>query len=200
LKSDPVIFDPLGKSMSRMPDEDLIVRLQSGEGRALEELYRRYSPLLLRYFYRMLWQDKARAQDALHDVFMKIIEKPERVDARRRFSTWVYSVSHNLCKNEYRRESFKNASLNGYRMPHAIQATEGAAIDGQSFRDALDLILGDEGEDARTMLVLRYELEMSFAEIGAVLDAPEGTVKSRLFYLKKRLAGSLETYKTILEK
>jgi DNA-directed RNA polymerase specialized sigma24 family protein len=50
------------------------------------------------------------------------------------------------------------------------------------------------------MFVLRIELDMPFAEIGAVLDCPEGTVKSRLFYLKKRLAQVLVPYKTILEK
>ena len=189
-----------GKSLSRQPDVELIKRLQSGEGRALEEIYRRYSPLLLRYFHRMLWQDKARAQDALHDVFMKIIENPARIDSKRIFSTWIYAVAHNHCKNEYRKHAFRNASGASNPTETIIQDHAGATLDRKAFQDALDKILEEEGEEARTMLVLRFELDLPFAEIGAVLDCPEGTVKSRLFYLKKRLAQSLIAFKTILEK
>lgn len=188
------------KSLRHLPDEELIIRLQAGEGRALEELYRRYSPLLLRYLYRMLWQDRARAQDALHDVFIKIIEKPERMDADRKFSTWIYSVAHNLCKNEYRKEAFRLASMNGHLVPDIVMPTEGSSLDRRSFHNALAVMLREEGEEMRTMLVLRYELDMSFAEISDVVDCPEGTVKSRLFYLKKRLAQALDAYKIILEK
>ncbi len=189
-----------GKSLRHRSDEELIIRLQSGEGRALEEIYRRYSPLLLRYFYRMLWQDKAIAQDALHDVFMKIIENPFRVDSKRIFSTWIYSVAHNHCKNEYRKRAFRQSAIAQLPLDTMTPDHADATLDKQAFQVALDKILAEEGEDARTMLVLRFELDMPFAEIGLVLDCPEGTVKSRLFYLKKRLAQVLDPYKTILEK
>ncbi len=189
-----------GKSLSRLPDEELIVRLQGGEGRALEEIYRRYSPLLLRYFYRMLWKDKERAQDALHDVFMKIIENPLRIDPQRTFSTWMYSVAYNHCKNEYRRQAFRQSAMTTMPTETIVSANVEMALDRKAFSETLDRVLQEEGDEARTMIVLRYELELPFAEIGAVLDCPEGIVKSRLFYLKKRLAFALDPYKTILEK
>ncbi len=187
-------------SLAERTDEELVTQLQAGEGAALDELYRRYSPLLLRYFYRMLWQERARAQDALHDVFMKIIEKPGRVIAERSFSTWIYSVAHNHCKNEYRRHAVRTSTMNGHRTDASVQAHGGTSIDHHSFQQALDLVLQEEGEEARTIVALRFELEMSFAEIGQVLAIPEGTVKSRLFYLKKHLAKVLEPYKSIIEK
>ncbi len=186
-----------GKSLSSRPDEELIIRLQGGEVRALEEIYQRYSPPLLRYFYRMLWQNKARAQDALHDVFMKIIENPSRVDPQRAFSTWIYSVAHNHCKNEYRKKAFRDATNRPLETP--MEEPAGNTLDRKAFQEALEKVMQQEGEEARTMLVLRFELDMPFAEIGAVMDCPEGTVKSRLFYLKKRLAQVLEPYKIILE-
>lgn len=181
-------------------DEELVTRLQTGESDSLNELYRRYSHLLLRYFYRMLWQDRSRAQDALHDVFVKLIENPERVNAERRFATWIYSVAHNLCKNEYRHHTVKMKAMNGHAVETTVPAQAGASIDRKAFQDALEVVLREEGEDARSIIVLRFELEMSFAEIGRVLDLPEGTVKSRLFYLKKHLAQVLEPYKMIIEK
>ena len=73
-------------------------------------------------------------------------------------------------------------------------------LDKKAFQEALDKVLQEEGEEARTMFVLRFELDMPFAQIGPILDCPEGTVKSRLFHLKKRLARVLDPYKTILEK
>ncbi len=189
-----------GKSLSRQSDKELIIRLQGGEVRALEEIYKRYSPLLLRYFYRMLWQDKARAQDALHDIFMKIIENPVRIDSNRIFSTWIYSVAHNHYKNEYRRQAFRQSVIDRHPPETMMPENADATLDRVAFQAALNKVLSDEGEEARTMLVLRFELDMPFADIGAVLDCPEGTVKSRLFNLKKRLAQVLDPYKTILEK
>lgn len=181
-------------------DEELITRVQAGESAALNELYRRYSPLLLRYFYRMLWQDRARAQDALHDVFVKLIEHPERVNAERKFATWIYSVAHNLCKNEYRSHTVRMTAMNGHSAETTVPALGGSSIDRKAFQEALEVVLREEGEESRSIVVLRFELEMSFAEIGRVLDMPEGTVKSRLFYLKKHLARVLEPYKMIIEK
>ncbi len=187
-------------SLAERTDEELVTRLQAGESAALDELYRRYSPLLVRYFYRMLWQDRPRAQDALHDVFMKIIEKPERVNAQQSFATWIYSVAHNLCKNQYRNQAVRKAAMNGHAVEAVEDAQGGHSMDHQSFHESLELVLRQEGEEARTIVVLRFEMEMSFAEIGQVLALPEGTVKSRLFYLKKHLAKVLEPYKTIIEK
>ena len=189
------------KSMIGLSDEDLMNKASGGNERALEEIYHRYSRPLLRYFYRMLWQDKSKAEDFLHDLFIKIMEKSNHFDTEKTFSTWIYSVAHNMCKNEYRKQAFR-ASV---RMPlnGSSETTSNESIthslDGAAFHKALETVLSEEGEDARTIFILRHELEMPFAEIGEVIHCPEGTVKSRLFYLKKKLALTLEHYKIILE-
>src|SRR5687768_6091898 len=84
-------------------DEELMALVERGSHASLDELYARYSGRLLAYFTRMLDRDEALAQDFLHDLFLKIKERPELVDTRRGFRTWMYSVAHNMCKNEYRR-------------------------------------------------------------------------------------------------
>ncbi len=91
-------------------------------------------------------------------------------------------------------------AMNVHSTEATVPALGGSSIDRKAFQDALEVVLRDEGEDARSIVVLRFELEMSFAEIGRVLDLPAGTVKSRLFYLKKHLAQVLEPYKMIIEK
>ena len=59
---------------------------------AFDELYRRYSHRLLRYFYRELGGDEGKAQDFLQEIFLKIVEKPELFDTERRFSSWIFRL------------------------------------------------------------------------------------------------------------
>ena len=64
-----------------------MTKAAEGNGAAFEELYARYSGKLLSYFKRMLWSDKELAEDCLHKLFLKIIEKPELFDTSRNFKT-----------------------------------------------------------------------------------------------------------------
>jgi RNA polymerase sigma-70 factor (ECF subfamily) len=180
-------------------DEELVVRFQQGESRALDELYQRYGSPLLRYLHRMLWRDTHRAQDAVQDIFVKVLERPNHIDPKRRFSTWLFSVAHNYCKNEYRREAIRDAAMHNQMTVLSTLETQHDHGDQDKFRFALDRLLEEEGEEARSMLILRYEMEMSIDEIARVMDCPAGTIKSRLFNLRQRLAKSLVHYKNILE-
>ena len=188
------------KSLSGLSDEELVIRFQQGESRALDVLYQRYGSPLLRFLYRMLWRDTQRAKDALQDIFVKVLERPGYVDPARKFSTWLYAVANNYCKNEYRREANRDAAMLNQFLTPSQAAVEGDQMDQAIFRRALDKLLDEEGETARTIIVLRYEMDLELDEIALVLDCPEGTVKSRLFYLRQRLAQSLGPYKIILEK
>lgn len=186
--------------MSGLSDEELMDKACGGGERALEEIYQRYSQPLLRYFYRMLWQDKNKAEDFLHDLFIKIIEHPDQFDSGKKLSTWMYSIAHNMCKNEYRKQAFR-ASIKHLHNGNSIsEESITQQLDHALFHKTLERLLEEEGEEARTLFVLRYELDMSFAEIGEIVCCPEGTVKSRLFYLKKKLARALDHYKVVLEK
>jgi len=187
------------KSYKSLSDEELMEKGRGGSDRELEEIYQRYSQPLLRYFFRMLWQDRNKAQDFLHDLFVKILEKPERFDSSKRFSTWIYSVAHNMCKNEYRKQSFRQA-MNGHSIEDKANEIASGEVDKRNFQRSLEEILKAEEEETRTMFVMRYELEMSSIEIAEILQCPEGTVRTRLFNLRKRLAAKLDYYKEILEK
>jgi len=187
------------KSMTHLSDEDLMIRACGGNDRAYEEIYHRYSRPLLRYFFRMLWQDKNKAEDFLHDLFVRILEKSNHFDTSRRFSTWIYSIAHNMCKNEYRKQAFRSSVVIPGRESTGSE-TLSEVLDQDSFQKSLEALLHAEGEDARTIFILRHEHELSFVEIAEIIRCPEGTVRSRHFYLKKKLAAALEEYKGILEK
>ena len=92
------IFKP---QYSKLLDEELLVMLGKGDKRAFDEVYKRYSQPLFGYFMKLLARDNEKCEDMVHDLFAKIIRKPEYFDTSRSFRTWVYSVASNMCKNEY---------------------------------------------------------------------------------------------------
>jgi RNA polymerase sigma-70 factor (ECF subfamily) len=180
-------------------DEALMHLVQQGDARALSELYSRHSKPMLRYFYRMLWRDAALAQDFLQDLFVKLIERPNHFNTEKRFATWIYSVAHNMCKNEYRKHQNHAAYKNEMLQPEGKESTIVSDIDQQEFIKALDHTMSQWEEDDRSLFVLRNEMEMSFQEIATVLDCPEGTVKSRWFYLRKGLAQQFHEFHNALK-
>jgi RNA polymerase sigma-70 factor (ECF subfamily) len=186
--------------LKKLSDEALMEKASQGSERALEVIYHRYSQPLLRYFYRMLWQDKPKAEDFLHDLFIRILDNRTAFDSSRKFSTWLYSIAHNMCKNEYRRQAFRKQANSLIVISDHTHESVSNHLDQLAFQQKLDQVLCEEDEDVRAMFSLRFELEMDVSEIARVLLCPEGTVKSRLFYLKKRLASRLQHYKLVLEK
>jgi RNA polymerase sigma-70 factor, ECF subfamily len=183
--------------LTQKSDEELMTLLQQGHERAFTALYQRYGQPLFRYFFKMLWKDKSKAEDFLQDLFVKIIERPQYFDPSRKFSTWIYSVAHNMCKNEYRKQAYRDSAMLSIDV-HVSEKKIMDDIDNKEFSVVLQKAMISWEEDDRTLFVLKYEREMTFLEIGAILNCPEGTAKSRWFYLRKNLAAQLVEFQTII--
>lgn len=182
-------------------DEELMQAIRARDAAAFEALYDRYSKLLLNYFHRMLWKDKEKARDFVQELFTKIINKPELFDASRTFKTWVYSVAHNMCKNEYAKHEVRTAAAANLRAESASQTSGEGAVGGMdraAFHRDLRTALDRLDEIKRTTFELRFYQELSITEISEVMQCSEGTVKSRLFYTLKELNAQLKVYEGIL--
>lgn len=182
-------------------DERLMERfVAEGNGKAFEELYHRYAPRLKGFFVRML-SDPDLADDCLQELFLRIYEARESYRADRRFSTWVFAMAYNLCKNEYRHREVVEAYAS--RRTDSGEEERGELPDfgrrhdlrvfGRQLRKALALL----SDEQRAAYTLRYEEDLSVQEIAQVLRCPEGTVKSRLFYALKTLQRCLSEYNPI---
>ncbi|MCC7505810.1 MAG: sigma-70 family RNA polymerase sigma factor [Saprospiraceae bacterium] len=175
-------------------DETLMQRLLRRDEQAFAALYDRYGARMYRYFYRMLWRDAAKAEDFTQELFLKLIEKPHLFDPSRSFRTWLYTLAANLCKNEYRRKSPAD-------LDWPAPATDWQSVylpeqlDRELFETKLREALDGLGEIHKQCFVLRYQEALSVAEIAAILDCPEGTVKSRLHHALQKVAGQLEYFK-----
>jgi RNA polymerase sigma-70 factor (ECF subfamily) len=191
-------------ALSRHPyeskhDEDLMLLLAKRDQKAFEVLYDRYGKLMYNYFHRMLWNDKEKSRDFAQELFMKIVHKPHLYDPSRPFKTWLYSVAHNMCKNEYAKaEVRKVAHKQIAKEENFVSGVESQKkMDISQFMDKLSEALAGLDEIKRQTFELRFNQEMSIIEISEVMQVSEGTVKSRLFYILKDLNSKLKVFEGI---
>jgi RNA polymerase sigma-70 factor (ECF subfamily) len=195
------LFKQLYKNLS---DERLMELIQQGDTSAFDELYDRYGKRLLLYFFRELGGSEDKAQDFLQDIFLKVVEKPGLFDTERRFSTWIFTVAYNMCKNEYRRLEVREDFRNSVTADAASRDCEGEHhqmqqhIDRKRFEKALSAELEKLDNGHRSAFLLRHQQNLSIKEIGEVLGCSEGTVKSRLFYTTQKLASKLKAFNPYL--
>ena len=186
----------LKRSFETESDEDLMREIASGKRSAFNELYSRYGERLFRYFCRMLWNERETALDFTQNAFLKILEKPEQYNPSRSFKTWFFSIAWNMCKNEYRRRNIRQTESFGEHGPELPAETEAMErSDMKKFVQDLHRNLDHLDEIQRQTFVLRYIEELSLSEIAAIMECPEGTVKSRLYYTLKKLAKPLAEYR-----
>lgn len=186
-------------NFEHMSDELLVEQMSKGKQQAFDTLYHRYAKLMLNYFYRMLWQDKEKAQDFTQDLFLKLIQSPQSFDASRNFKTWFYSVANNMCKNEYKKQAVRANTKVGIE-PYQHTASKEASVDEQVqltlFQEQFSSELAEMDENHRQVVILRHLEGLSVKDIAEQLSINEGTVKSRIFYATKSLAQKLAAFNT----
>jgi len=191
------LFKPKYTSLS---DEELMKALSKGDQRAFDELYKRFYAQLLGYFKNMLWGDREKAEDMVHDIFAKIIKNPDYFDTNRSFRTWLFSVASNMCKNEYKKQAVRKNTSTGVEYYRYISSSTNVLAEVQDiqFQQAFEENLAKMDEKHREVFALRHLEGLSMKEIAEVMEINEGTVKSRLFYATKFLAEKLKVYNPVL--
>ncbi len=194
------LIRPQYKTLS---DEDLMIAVGKGDQRAFDEIYNRYSGPLLGYFIRMLWKDREKGEDFVHDIFAKIVRKPELFDPTRKFKTWVYSVANNMCKNEYKKQEVRKNTSNGLDQHYAVSDANAdvfSEVEDRFFKEEFDQSLDALDHKHSEAFKLRHIEGLSIKEIAEVLEISDGTVKSRLFYATKYLAASLKDFNPVMNR
>ncbi len=176
---------------NQVKDEDLMTAIHQGHTEAFDVLYARYRKRLLYYFYRMLGNSNEKAVDFLQDIFIKIIERPDQFDTSRKFCTWLFSVAHNMCKNEYRRLAVRKNVLLDVNMDYS-RGTGNHDEENRQLAEEIFNEINELEETEKTAFILYYREDFSVRDISQVLNLPEGTVKSKLFYTRKKISDKLQ--------
>ncbi len=195
--------------MSDSPDPDtlLFLRVRTGDRAAFDEIMRRFEGRVLGLVRRTLGASGA-AEDVAQEVFLKIFEARKSFEPRAKFSTWLYRVTVNLCLNEIRGRGVEKRRL-GPALPST--APRGSGGEDRPAREIADV--RSESPDAaasrseiesevrraiaalpeaqRVALVLnRYE-ELSYEDLGHVLEMSVAAVKSLLFRARENVRKAL---------
>lgn len=172
-------------------DETLVEQLLRGNKTAFELLYERYFDKLV-WFCRQWVMDKSTAEDIVQEVFIVLIEQPERFDKNQKFSTWIYTVAINKCKNVLRNHSNQLRLLENEKFE--TETVQQNGMDSTKIKSELQRLLSTCSEKERLLFVLRFEYELPIKEIAGIAEVPEGTVKSGLFYLLKKVSQQLKSF------
>lgn len=173
---------------SKKTDEQLMALMQHGDHRAFQWLYDRYSARLNAFFFKMLWSDSEMAEDYVHDLFAKLIDRPELYREGNRVKSWLFQIAANMCKNAYRKRAFEQSYRQHLESEGIYLGTVERRIDEGIQLDLLTTALARLEEEPRTIFLLRYQQDLTIAEIAEIYDLPEGTIKSRLYHLRMHLA------------
>jgi RNA polymerase sigma-70 factor, ECF subfamily len=174
--------------MQFLTDEQLIKIYQTNKDEqgqiAFGFLYKRYAKEMLNFFYFTLHYDNEKAEDFVHDLFVRIIEKNHTFDRDKNFKPWIYRIASNMCKNEFR----SNKVVQKYN-DYVIQTSEDIISDNES-ENILRKCIKELKHNQRALIVLRFKLNLTIKEIAEIYECKEGTVKSRLYYAIKELSKS----------
>ena len=184
------------KNIKNLSDEMLMKNISNGDFLAFDELYSRYNGQLFYYFYRMLGSCEETANDFLQDIFLKIIDRPNLFNPAYPFRKWIFSVAHNMCKNEYRKRETRKTVLQDAFSENIADDTRFDEEDKNRWIEIAFSRKNGLSDKSREILVLKYRENFSLDEIAEILDLPKGTVKSRLFYARNELSNIVKLLQT----
>jgi RNA polymerase sigma-70 factor, ECF subfamily len=187
-------------------DKTLLRRLRDRDERAFRELVDAHRDRVFNITYRMLG-NRAEAEDVAQEVFIAVFKTIDSFREESKFSTWLYRVAVNHCKNRIkylaRRHEKKRDQLDEHA-PATNNAVLGPpkgmrpdrALESAQMEVLLQEAIASLDEEHRAVVILRDVEELSIEEICDITGLPDGTVKSRLHRaraaLRKKLVRHVE--------
>lgn len=166
-------------------DLDLVRLAQDGDRAAFRLLLERHYGMLYRLAYRFLG-NRAEAEDAAQEMAMALAQKIGSFRGRSRFSTWIYQIALNHCRDHVRRRKSQGRMQTAFGEVEAHRTADWADSSRRVrwLYQAIDQLKSDLKETA--LLVLAED--MSHAEAGEVLGIKEATVSWRMHEVRKQLS------------
>ena len=181
----PAIAATAGETSS---DETLVERIAAGNKLAMQALFARHRTSVYRWLLRFV-SNETLAEDLLSEVFLGVWRQAARFECRSSVSTWLLSIARHKALSARRRR------IEGAELGEKIEATiAGPANDPElalQEKDRSELVrraLTRLSPEHRQVIDLVYYHEKSVDEVAQIIDVPPATVKTRMFYARKKLA------------
>jgi RNA polymerase sigma-70 factor (ECF subfamily) len=172
--------------MQAPSDEILIGRIARGDRLAMQVLFARHHVRIYRFVLRLM-RDEMAAEDVISEVFLDVWRQASRFEGRSAVSTWLIAIAR-----------FKALSMLRKRREEGLDDGVAEAIEEPSDNPGLAAEKRDKGDKLRQCLMelspehrevidLVYYHEKSVEEVARIVGIPENTVKTRMFYARKKL-------------
>ena len=159
-------------------DKELLARVKANDTTAFSVLVDRYKVRLFNLIYRML-RNREEAEDILQETFLRVFRERERYDPTYSFSTWIYTIALNLCRNELkRRKKIKFFGIDLIKDDRRYAVEESG--NKNCLSSTLEKAIASLPDKYRTAFLLREVNQLSYEEMSQSLSIPLGTVKSRV--------------------
>jgi RNA polymerase sigma-70 factor (ECF subfamily) len=175
-----------------MTDTQLLQQFDKGDINAFNTLVWRWENRVYNFIRRYVGDCEV-AKDACQTTFIRVYQNVGKLNNREHFSTWLYQIAINICRDELRRrKSNRNVSLE--TMQEQAIASEIAQLTAgerhhpetmtanNSLRDLLDQALQRIPEKQRVIIIMKEYHGLKFTEIAEVLEISVNTAKSRMYY------------------
>jgi RNA polymerase sigma-70 factor (ECF subfamily) len=172
-------------------DEILIGRIARGDRLAMQALYGRHHVKVFRFVLRLV-RNEASAQDLISEVFLDVWRQADRFEGRSAVSTWILSIARFKALSSVRRRKEAELDEEAAAAIEDDNDTPDVALQKKDTGEVLRRCLAQLSPDHREIIDLVYYHEKSVGEVAEIVDIPENTVKTRMFYARKKLAALLK--------
>jgi RNA polymerase sigma-70 factor (ECF subfamily) len=171
------------------PDEELMLAYGRGDAGAFETLYKRYRGPLYRFVLRAI-QQRSVAEELFQEAWIRVIEARSRYAPQARFTTWLYTIAHNLLVDHWRKKGLPLVQLDD---DPPLAAPDNPARQAEARESLARLLQAIDALPAaqREAFLLHEEAGLTVAEIAAVTGAGEEAAKSRLRYAMAKLKSAV---------
>ncbi|HWF20001.1 MAG TPA: sigma-70 family RNA polymerase sigma factor [Verrucomicrobiae bacterium] len=185
-------------------DEQLVGAAKRGDMGAFEELVARHRDKIYARAFSMM-RNEDEALDLSQEAWVKSWQRLKQFQGESSFGTWMTRIVINLCLDQLRRrkrqrtesiEEMSEESGGVERQMPVVNVNPTERLERGELRKRIDIALGQLSHEHRTVLVLHEFEEMEYKEIARTMNCSIGTVMSRLFYARRKMAVLLASLKT----
>ena len=185
-------------------EASLVKACKEGDQSAFNLLVWRWERPLFNFTYKYVG-DAQLAQDLVQETFVRVLRSIHRYEHRGAFSTWLYQIAVNLCRDHFRKKKLPMVSLHDYYTTssgdrvyvkdrvedESARSDEAMAVSRRE--EMVRRLLAGLPEEQRIVILMKEYQALKFREIAEVLDLPEGTVKARLYRGLRTMREQLES-------
>jgi len=177
---------------SAVSDEALIARIASGDRDAMRALYLKHHVRVYRFVMRLV-RSQTVAEDVISDVFLDVWRQAGSFEGRSAVSTWLLAIARFKALSVLRRRPDEELNDTGAAaVPDPTDDPE-VAIQKKDTGEILRECLNALSREHREVIDLVYYHEKTVEEVAEIVGIPEATVKTRMFYARKKLSRLLKS-------